>query len=179
MERNRRLALAVAFLALAVAAVGCSPGISVRNNSNVKLSISVIPPDGGRTMVSPAPGQTAMVDVFSPGKFTASAVPTKEWTDFATMKSILLSGMLIAPEAMSPADLAKLMAELASIDAKLKQFSESGGGAVSCSAVIESQGLSDDSDFFLPFPVLLIGGGTVVASNTGDKIQLVCGATVN
>ena len=179
MERNRRLTLAAAFLALAVVMAGCSPGISVRNSSNVKLSISVIPPDGGTAMVSPAPGQTAMVDVFSPGKFTATAVPTKEWTDFATTKSILLSSLLISPDAMSPADLSKLMGELASIDAKLKQFSASGGGAVSCSAVIESQGLSDDSDFFLPFPVLLIGGGTVVASNAGDKIQLVCGATVN
>lgn len=179
MARDRRLALAAAVLTLAVVTAGCSPGISVRNGSNVKLSISVNPPGGGRAMVSPAPGQAAVVDVFLPGKFTASAVPTKEWTDFAAMKSILLSAMLISPDAMSPADLAKLMAELASIDAKLKQFSESGGGAVSCSAVIESEVISDDYDLPLPFPMLLIGGGTVVASNAGDKLQLICGSTAN
>jgi hypothetical protein len=179
MERNRRLALAAAFLALALAIAGCGPGISVTNKTNVKLSVSVFPPGGGKALVSPAPGQTVVVDVILPGEFTASAIPTKEWTDFATMKSMLLSALLANPDAMSATELAKLMAELASIDAKLKQFSSAGGGAVSCSAVISSDVLAGDSDIPLPIPMLLYGGGTVVASNIGDKLQLSCAATSN
>jgi hypothetical protein len=179
MERNRRLALAASFLALAVAMVGCGPGIRVTNNSNAKLSVSVYPPGGGKALVSPAPGQTMVVDVILPGEFTASAIPTKEWTDFATMKSMLLSALLANPDAMSATELAKLTAELASIDAKLKQFSSAGGGAVSCSAVISSDILAGDSDIPLPIPMLLYGGGIVVASNSGDKLQLTCAATTN
>jgi hypothetical protein len=179
MNRNRRLALMAALLALAVAAAGCSPGISVKNNSNVRLSISVSPPGGGRAMVSPAPGQTAVVDVFLPGKFTASAVPTAEWIDFATMKSALMGALLSNPDVMSPADVASLTRELASIDAKLKQFASDGIGAVSCSATIDSEVMSSDYDNPLPFPLIFIGGGTVAASNAGDKLQLTCAATAN
>jgi hypothetical protein len=177
MSRNRRLALTALFLALGMLAAGCDGAITVTNNSTVALSVAVSPPGGGQSMVSPAPGASAVVRVYTPGIFRASAVPTKDWLDFATVKSNLMSALLSNPDAMSPADVASLTKELASIDAQVKAFSSPGAAAAACSGIIDSDMLDDPTGITAFFPIPILGDGTVVASNSGSSIQLTCAST--
>jgi hypothetical protein len=168
-RKNRFIVLACAF---AIVLTACAPVITVYNKTNIDVRVAVFPPGSGMSVVSPSPGESSQVVFSKAGTFTAVAIASQAWVEWAKERRDTLSRMLADPKYLTPALIQKVRQELQQITAKIKQIESmpknSGDG---CSATLQDQ---DNKDWW--GSTVPDGMVTVTMDKSTGKLGVVCAA---
>jgi hypothetical protein len=179
IRRRRLVLIIILFIVGVMASLACSPGIRVTNTSGQPAVVAVKPPRAGRVIKTLQPKQSATVDVWNDGRFTAAVVPTKDWTDFVRTKRDLLQSLAGAPD-QTAAQVAQLKQQLADITDTIDRFGNAGGGGDACGADISGEPPADRDEviFYLTFGFVHLQGGAVdVTMDSAGKPHVTCSVT--
>jgi hypothetical protein len=133
MDMNR-IVLVTAFILIAGILAGCAPMLTVENKTGFEIRV-FISEGGGSTVLSPSPGESSSAEV-SVGRFTAAAVPSQDWIDYATATRQYLNDRLAHSEDLTGAQLLDVIQRLKDIATRMQQYENSAGKGGSCSGSV-------------------------------------------
>ena len=154
---------------------GCNPAIIAFNKTNIGVKVAIMPPGDRLQIVSPSPGSSSGVEVHNAGTFTAVAIRSQEWVEWATLSRKALSDMLNNPQNLSPDQIRDIQKRLSEIETQLKTFESTTGPGAACTGTIERESSFVPVDFFgLEFPFELFTNGAVDVTMSGGTLQVTC-----
>jgi hypothetical protein len=175
MRNTRKNRLGVLACAFAIVLTACAPVITVYNKTNIDVRVAVFPPGGGMNVVSPSQGESSQVEFAKAGTFTAVAIASQAWLDWARERRDTLTRMLADPKYLTPATIQKVREQLQQITAKIKQIEsmpKDSGNA--CSATLQD---SENKDWW--GSTVPNGMVTVTMDKNTGKLGIVCAAAAS
>lgn len=133
-RRLRPFLLAVA----ALVAAGCGPVITVENHTRIPVRVFVS--NGDRNdLLLPSPGESSTMDA-QVGAYGVSAIPDKEWVEYARATRRFLNEQLAQPDSLTGPQLLKVIDRLRDVAAQMLEFGQAARAAGSgCGGMISDQ----------------------------------------
>ncbi len=175
MKNLKWLLLLVLLCLGASGSEGCNPVIIAYNKTNIGVKVAITPPGDRMQVVSPSPGSSSGVEVHNAGAFTAVAVRSQEWVEWATLSRKVLSDLLSNPQNLSPDQIKDIQKRLSEIETQLKTFESTTGPGAACTGTIEMESAIVPGEFFgLLFPFELYKNGAVDVTMSAGQLQITC-----
>lgn len=132
-----RMQSAALWIAAAALVTGCSPTLTVNNNTRFAIR-AVVSQEGSSDVLSPSPGESSSVDA-RPGTYSVTAIPDQEWIEWAKLTRKALNDQLADSDRLTGAQLLDVINRLKDIATKMTEFQAAAGSSASCSGTTDEE----------------------------------------